>query len=130
MQVFFAAESFINNDGSNSSLLYTGDISLNGARVDDIKKLVTPARWSAIEILQVPHHGAASSWTAGLAAKFSHRYSVFSSARYHPTYLHPREEVLTDLENTKCVLVNEYTGAVFHGGAHWETARKTNTPAP
>lgn len=105
--------------GSKPSLLYTGDIRLNENRVEEIKRLLTPVRWDAIQVLQVPHHGAASSWTAGLADKFDHVYSVFSSARYHPTYLHPREEVLADLKDTACVLVNEFTGAVFHGGARW-----------
>lgn len=106
-------------ESSKPSLLYTGDISLNQERVAEIQRLLTPQRWEAIQVLQVPHHGASSSWKVGLAAKFQHRYSVFSSARYHPTYRHPRNEVLIDLKDTACVLVNEYTGAVFHGGARW-----------
>lgn len=109
---------------TNPSLLYTGDISLTEERVNKIQGFLTPKRWAAINVLQVPHHGASSSWRPGLAAKFQHRYSVFSSARYHSTYLHPREEVLTDLKDTACVLVNEYTGAVFHGGACWEKPPK------
>lgn len=115
---------------SKASLLYTGNISLTINRTKKIIKLMNLSRWEQVEVLQVPHHGSAESWDweAKLSNLFQHRYSVFSSARHHNKYFHPREEVLEDLKNTTRILVNEYTGAVFHGCACWHVAATQTSP--
>ena len=74
-------------------------------------------RWEQVEFMQIPHHGAATSWHPGISKRCRHKYSVFSSKR--KSKKHPGETVVKDLKNRGPVFVNEYQGAFWSGAFIW-----------
>lgn len=85
-------------EATDYAQMHTGDGLLNDvARYDAFARFYGPAnRLGRSKVFQVMHHGARSSWHAGLAAKVAPTVSIFSSdpARRRPG--HPHAEVLRD----------------------------------
>jgi hypothetical protein len=91
-------------------VLLTGDIPLNKIEnIRAIKRHLGIRRWSRIQALQVPHHGALSSWTLGSSQLFSNEISVMS-AGVKNRYGHPSAAVFADLSAHGPVHVSERKG--------------------
>lgn len=76
------------------AVVMTGDISLDAAELASLRQHVGPARWAAVGVMQVPHHGSAHSWESGLSAHCAHHHSVICAA---PSAHHPHDDVEADL---------------------------------
>lgn len=92
--------------------MHTGDGLLNTvARYDAFARFYGPAnRLGRATIFQVMHHGARSSWHAGLAAKVAPQVSIFSSDPAHRRLGHPHAEVLRDFWPYGAWQVNRVSG--------------------
>ena len=96
------------------SHLYFGDVTLGVRLRANLEKHYTEKRWSKIYTIQVPHHGAKSSWKINEDVGFSHTNSIFSYG-LHNTYKHPGKDVVSALSGRNPILVNELQGAYFIG---------------
>lgn len=101
------------------SLLYTGDITMNDKRQEEVCGIFHPVRWARIGTLQVPHHGAHSSWKVKTPANWPQRWSVFSSDPSQHPY-HPNAPVLKSLAGHGPLLVNGYQGVYFSGHVKYQ----------
>lgn len=90
-------------DGYRNAILLTGDISLDSSELDQIRRHVGPSRWSAIGLMQVPHHGSLRSWELGLSGSCVHDHSVICAA---PSRDHPHADVERDLVRRNPVLAS------------------------
>lgn len=101
-----------------SGLLLAGDVSVDLATVDAMKNHYGAQRWSDIRLMQVPHHGAKTSWDSGVAAKTEHEFCVLCvptvpSVDKSGVPLHPYPDVLKDLEHKKIVRA-DYSHSVVY----------------
>jgi len=98
-----------------ASILYSGDANFQPKQHrDEIKQLLTDARWQRISILQVPHHGSEHNWQVGSANEFHHQWSVMSADPQYKHH-HPDQPVLLDLLGRNPLLVDRIVGVGWSG---------------
>ena len=95
-------------DKSRCSILYTGDITIDGKSWSEVSDAFGTDRMSAVSWFQVPHHGARQSMDETVARAMRHDYSVFSSENFKARYGHPSEGVVRALEACHPVFANEH----------------------
>lgn len=86
-----------------AAVLLTGDITLDSSELAALKQHVGLARWEAVGVMQVPHHGSVRSWQIGLSAACVHSHSVICAA---PSAMHPSEIVVQDLKARNPVIAS------------------------
>ncbi len=81
-------------DHGNNSFLFTGDATIppQQALIYDDELDID------VDVLKVPHHGAATAYIKGFYDEVSPKYAVISCG-LNNSYGHPRQEVLDDLKN-------------------------------
>jgi hypothetical protein len=103
-------------DIKRCSILYTGDGYLDtAARLDSLVNYFLDARIEQVGVFQVMHHGSKKNWHAGVAAKISSLFSVFSSDPEHKKFGHPDKEVLRDFWRYGAVQVDKHRGFSVSG---------------
>lgn len=103
-------------EAERQGLLLTGDLSINTDCADKMAAHFGTARWAAISVLQIPHHGAERAWRSGNSHRIGHSTSVFCVPDWDPNGQHPHSSVLLDTSNTRSAFANYGQGvtAAFH----------------
>ncbi|MCR5420414.1 MAG: MBL fold metallo-hydrolase [Lachnospiraceae bacterium] len=81
-------------DHGNNSFLFTGDATIPPQQA----LIYDPDLDIDVDVLKVPHHGAATAYIKGFYDEVSPEYAVISCG-LNNSYGHPRHEVLDDLKN-------------------------------
>ncbi len=80
-------------DHGNNSFLFTGDVTIPPQQA----LIYDPDLDIDVDVLKVPHHGAATAYIKGFYDEVSPKYAVISCGKGN-RYGHPRKEVLNDLK--------------------------------
>src|SRR6478752_6504534 len=95
----------------HKATLYSGDGFLNSDdRIRALRRFMGRKRMAQIACFQVMHHGARSSWQAGVAREISPLISVYSSNPEHKKLRHPNTDVQRDFARYRPVQVDKYNG--------------------
>ena len=81
-------------DHGSNSFLFTGDATIPPQQA----LIYDPDLNIDVDVLKVPHHGAATAYIKGFYDEVSPEYAVISCGRGN-SYGHPRQEVLDDLKS-------------------------------
>ncbi len=81
-------------DHGNNSFLFMGDATIPPQQA----LIYDPDLDIDVDVVKVPHHGAATAYIKGFYDEASPEYAVISCGRGN-SYGHPRQEVLDDLRN-------------------------------
>ena len=95
----------------NHTMLFAADVERDG-----LSRMKSAPSHGPVDVLKVPHHGAASSLNRDWLASIHPRYAVFSAGRHNP-YRHPAAAVLDayGLEGST-VLRTDHDGGVWFTG--------------
>ena len=99
------------------TILFAADVEHDG-----LSRMTSSPFHSPVEVVKVPHHGAASSLNRDWLASIRPQYAVFSAGR-HNRYRHPAETVLKayGLEGSAVFRTDRDGGVWFTGRASSET---------
>lgn len=99
------------SESRKGAVLYTGDGYLDTEeRLTGMIEAFSETRVSRIHTFQVMHHGARSSWHAGIAGRLNPTVSVFSSDPTRRDWRHPNQAVLREFWEYGAVQVDKRQG--------------------
>ena len=82
-------------------LLLTGDVTLDDATLSEMQTHFGTARWSQLQVVQVPHHGSRHSWFPGNAHRFPDPAFVHCVPSNPGKYPRPHPDVEADLRMSR-----------------------------